>query len=308
MTTTATATPIVLIVDSYVDPELFRGELGPAFEVRTTAPGPGESERVRVLVTGSVAIGAPEVAPYPNVRVVVTCSVGFDHLDLDQLRARGIATGNTPTYCTEEVADHALACVLAGWRGLDALDRAVRSGGWDHAPAGELRRFDASRLAVLGYGRIGRALARRARALGIDVVAHDPFATPSAGDDVPLLELEAAITTAHAVSLHIPGTPGAPPVLGARELELMRPGAVLVNVSRPGLVDLDAMIAALGDGRLSCAYWDVWPDEPPRLDDARLSTPRLIVTPHAAWYSAAAEAGYTREAVAAINALLPRPG
>jgi len=307
LTATATATPIVLIVDSYVDPELFRSELGPGFEVRATVPGPEASYRVRVLVTGSVPIGAAEVAPYPSLGVVVTCSVGVDHLDLDHLEACGIAASNTPTYCTEEVADHALACVLAGWRGLDALNHAVQAGGWDHAPAGELRRFDASRLAVLGHGRIGRALARRARALGIDVVAHDPFAAPAPDGDVPLIGLDEALATAHAVSLHIPATPGAPPVLGARELGLMRPGAVLVNASRPGLVELDAMIAALCDGRLACAYWDVWPEEPPLPGDERLATPRLIVTPHAAWYSADAEAGYTREAVAAINTLLPRP-
>jgi D-3-phosphoglycerate dehydrogenase len=299
-----TVAPIVLIVDPYVDPELFRAALGPEFDCRTTDPGADAADRVRVIVTASEPIGAAEIAPYPGLRVVVTCSVGTDHLDLPVLEQRGIASGNTPTYCTEEVADHALACVLAGWRGLDGLDRAVTGGGWDHTAAGELRRFDASRLAVLGYGRIGRALARRATALRIDVVAHDPFATAVPGD-VPLLELDEAIATAHAVSLHIPGTPGAPPVLGDRELRLMRPGAVLVNASRPGLVDLDAMLAALHDERLACAYWDVWPDEPPRPDDPRLATPGLIVTPHAAWYSADAEAGYTREAVAAIRALLP---
>jgi D-3-phosphoglycerate dehydrogenase / 2-oxoglutarate reductase len=301
------AEPIVLIVDDYVDPELFAATLGPGYECRAGAANgaaDGAADRVRVLVTGSEPIGAAEIEPYPELRLVVTCSVGFDHLDLPLLEGRGIAARNTPTYCTAEVADHALTCVLAGWRGLDGLHRDVLAGGWDHTPAGVLRRFDESRLAILGYGRIGRALGRRAAALGIDVVAHDPYIEAEAADGVPMLALDAALADADAVSLHIPGTPGTPPVLGARELALMKPGAVLVNVSRASLVDLDAMLAALRERRLMCAYWDVWPEEPPQAGDARLAAPGLIVTPHAAWYSADAEAGYTREAVAAIHELV----
>jgi D-3-phosphoglycerate dehydrogenase len=289
--------PVVLYVDRGFDHRPIAAALAADLDARETV-GPDEAGDVVALVTGAVAIGRDEVAPYPALRTVVTCSIGTDHLDVAALAELGIAVRNTPTYCTEEVADHALACVLAGWRGLFALDAAVRAGGWDYAAAGLLRRADASCLGIVGLGRIGRALAARARALGIEVVAHDPYA---AGGDVELVELSELLARADAVSLHLPWTPGPPPLIAAAELALMRPDAVLVNLARPGVADLDAVGAALREGRLGAAFWDVWPQEPPVLPDSRLDAPRLVVTPHAAWYSAQAETAYYDEAIAALR-------
>jgi D-3-phosphoglycerate dehydrogenase len=207
---------------------------------------------------------------------------------------------NTPTYCTEEVADHALACVLAGWRELWRLDRGVRAGAWE--PSTILRRFDAQRLGIVGLGRIGRALARRAEALGIDVVGYDPHASPAAGvQPLPLPEL---LASSDAVSLHAPATPGAPPILGVAELALMKRDAVLVNVSRAALVDVEAMVAALRDDSLGAAAWDVWPQEPPAAGDRRLESPGLLVTPHVGWSSPQADAAYIEEAIAALRSTL----
>lgn len=292
--------PIVLYVDRGFDHRPIAEALAADLDARE-AVSPAEASDVVALVTGAVPIGRPEVAPYPALRVVVTCSIGTDHIDVAALDELGIAVRNTPTYCTEEVADHALACVLAGWRGLVALDAAVRTDSWDYAAAGLLRRADCSCLGIVGLGRIGRALAARARALGIAVVAHDPYA--GAGD-VELVELDELLARADAVSLHLPWTPGPPPLVGARELALMRPGAVLVNLARPGVADLEAVGAALREGRLGSAFWDVWPQEPPVLPDPRLDAPRLVVTPHAAWYSEQAETAYHAEAVAALRQAL----
>ena len=251
-----------------------------------------------LLVSPDAPVRAADVDRLPGLKVIATASTGTDHIDLDAAQARGIAVHNVAGYCTEEVADHALACVLAGWRGLFALDAAMRAGGWDYAAAGLLRRADASCLGIVGLGRIGRALAARARALGIEVVAHDPYA---AGGDVELVELSELLARADAVSLHLPWTPGPPPLIAAAELALMRPDAVLVNLARPGVADLDAVGAALREGRLGAAFWDVWPQEPPVLPDSRLDAPRLVVTPHAAWYSAQAETAYYDEAIAALR-------
>lgn len=292
--------PIVLYVDRGFDHRPIADALAGELDARE-AVGPGEAGDVVAIVTGAVPIGRDEVAPYPALRAVVTCTIGTDHIDVARLVERGIVVRNTPTYCTGEVADHALACVLAGWRGLLALDAAVRGGSWDYAAAGLLRRADASCLGIVGLGRIGRALAARARALGIAVIAHDPYA--GAGE-VELVALDELLARADAISLHLPWTPGPPPLIGARELALMRPGAVLVNLARPGVVDLDALGAALRDGRLAAAFWDVWPQEPPVLPDPRLDAPRLVVTPHAAWYSAQAEAAYYEEAIVALREAL----
>ena len=262
---------------------------------------PHERELVVALVTGAEPIGAEQVAPFPNLRMVLTCSIGVDHLDVTELGRRGLTVANTPSYCTEEVADHALACLLAGWRGLWRLGEDVRAGRWE--PGTQLRRFDAQRLGIVGLGRIGAALARRALALGIEVVGFDPaVVTPPPG--VVAVRFEELLASSDAVSLHVPGTPGAPPLLGRRELSLMRPGALLLNLARASLVELDAVVEALTRGALSGAAFDVWPSEPPAADDPRLDTPGLLVTPHVGWSSPQADDAYRVEAIQALRAML----
>jgi len=276
----------------------------PELECVGLAPAERRAE-VDALVTSVVSVGEPELAEYPRARMVLTCSTGTDHLDLEALRRREVLVCNTPTYCSEEVAEHALALVLGGWRGLWRLGEAVREGRWSSPGLGLRRRYDHSRLGIVGLGRIGRQLARRALALGVDVVAHDPYATPA--DGVRMLPLADLLRSSDAVSLHVPGEPGntsGPPMIGAAELELMRPHAVLVNVSRAGLVDLDALTKSLRSGALEAAAFDVWPQEPPDMADPRLRTPGLLLTPHDAWSSPQADEAYRAEAAAALRAFL----
>jgi D-3-phosphoglycerate dehydrogenase / 2-oxoglutarate reductase len=157
---------------------------------------------------------------------------------------------------------------------------------------------------VIGAGRIGCALVRRALALGIDVVAHDPWAEPPPG--VEMVSLNELLRTSDAVSLHLPGAPGAPPLLGTAEIASMKSGAVLVNMSRASLVDLDAVLDALRTGRLTAVAWDVWPQEPPAERDARVATPGLLLTPHVGWSSPQADDAYLEEALECLRAVLVR--
>ncbi len=289
---------IALFVDRGFPMEPFAEALAGEIDCRSEV-GPDEAAEVVAIVTGTPPIGVAEVAPYPNLRLVLTCTIGTDHLDVTGLRERGLVVANTPTYCTQEVAEHALACILGGLRGLPRLDAAVREGHWDYAAAGVPLRFADATLGIVGLGRIGRAVAALGRAVGLTVVAHDPFALAG---DVPLLSLDELLAASDVVSLHAPG--GGGPLLGEAELARMKPTAILVNLARPDLVDLDAMVAALRAGRLGGAAWDVWHHEPADPADPRLRAPGLLVTPHAAWHSARADQAYRDEAIGVLREVL----
>jgi D-3-phosphoglycerate dehydrogenase len=296
---------LAVVVDPYVPPVELERVLDGRLACRLP-PDVGRPEDVVALVTAAAPVGPAELAAYPNLRVVVTGSVGHDHLDRDALGAAGIVTCTCATYCTQEVADHALACVVALLRGLPALGAETRRGGWDWTAAGPLRRIAGSTLGVVGLGRIGRALAERAQALGLEVVAHDPIVADDAmlALGVRPAALAELLAAAHAVSLHVPITPGSRHLIGREQLRLMRPDAVLVNVARGALVDLDALAEALDQGRLRAAALDVWDPEPPAPDDPRLRTERLLLTPHAAWCSTEAEGSLLSELAANLSAAL----
>jgi phosphoglycerate dehydrogenase-like enzyme len=297
--------PIVLFVDRALPIAPFAEALAGELDCRGSVD-PAEHDRVVALVTASEPIGAETAQRFAGLRVVLTCSTGTDHLEVAELSRRGLAVANTPTYCSDEVADHALACVLAGWRGLWTLGTDVRAGAWE--PETMLRRFDTQRLGVVGLGRIGMRLAHRARRLGIDVVGCDP-AVAAGAEDVPRVPLDELLATSDAVSLHVPGRPDAPPLLGAREISRMKPGALLVNLARASLVDVDAVVAALGSGALAGAAFDVWTAEPPAADDPRLQTRGLLLTPHVGWSSPEADEAWRAEAVDALRAALSgQPG
>jgi D-3-phosphoglycerate dehydrogenase len=220
-------------------------------------------------------------------------------------RERGVKVCHTPTYCTEEVADHAIAAVLSLLRGLHRFDHAIQRREWDIASGGPLRRIRGTTLGIVGLGRIGRAVAERARALGMDIIGSHPSSPEQI--DVPGVRpaaLEDLLAQADVVSLHALSDPDAPPLLGPEQLALMRSHALLVNTARAALVDLDALVDRLNRGRLAGAHFDVWASEPPDWDDPRLHARNLSLSPHAAWVSPDAEAALWREAARAITAVL----
>jgi D-3-phosphoglycerate dehydrogenase len=259
------------------------------------------------VITWERAVGAADLARLPGLRVVVTPSVGFDHIDLDAARRHGgLWVCHVPGYCVEEMADTAVGLILALLRGIVVLDRHVRDGGWEAEAAGPLRRVRGSRLGVVGHGRIGAALAERARALGFEVWASDP-AVPAeeiAAAGVRPVSLDELLADCHVVSLHAPLTPATRGLIGRRELARMRRGALLVNTARGALLDTDAVLDALDDGRLGGAALDVLEAEPPTAEHAAPQRRNLIVTPHAAYYSPDAEAELHRRAAHAVRAVL----
>jgi phosphoglycerate dehydrogenase-like enzyme len=228
------------------------------------------------------------------LRVVVKYGAGTDNIDLDAARERRVHVEAVPGANARAVAELTITLLLALARHVLHHDRLVRSGSWDRRIGVEL---GGRLLGIVGYGSVGRQVAGLARALGMEVVAHDPFVTTS---DVPLVDLPTLLSTSDAVTLHVPLTADTRGMIGARELARMRPGAFLVNTARGGIVDEGALAAALAEGRLVGAASDVFEREPPE-GSPLLRLDNFVASPHA---GAATVEAARRTGVAAVRALL----
>ena len=246
-----------------------------------------------------------------SCRILVRAGVGCDNVDLAAFAARGIPVCNVPDYGVAEVADHTIALILAlargvvAFHGLVAADP-VRGWDWRHWPP-PVRRLAGQRLLIVGFGRIGRAVARRAMAFDLDVGFHDPLAPPDADAGIRRHDdLDAALGGSDIISLHATLSEATRALIDRGRLARMKQGAILINTARGGLVDLDALADALREGRIAAAGLDVLPDEPP--DPAhplftalRAGAPwlagRLVVTPHAGFLSSNAIADMRRKAI-----------
>lgn len=261
---------------------------------------------VALLIGTDVRVTADDLARLPALRVVASCSVGYDHVAHEEAERRGVWVCNVPDYCVDEVADHSLALLLGLLRGIVELDRSVREGAWDSTAAGELRRVHGTRLGVVGFGRTGRALAERASALGFEVWATDPAVPPEAiaAAGAKAASLDELLEGCEAFSLHLPLTPETKGLIGAEELARMPRRSVLVDTARAELVDLDALLGELESGHLAGAALDVLPSEPPTREHPAPTAPRLVVTPHAAWYSVEAEEAVYRRPVLSVRDVL----
>jgi D-3-phosphoglycerate dehydrogenase len=238
-----------------------------------------------VLVNQYVPITAAVLDALPRCRLVVRYGVGVDNVDTEAAAGRGVWVANVPDYGRDEVADHTLALAMALLRGVAVLDRAVRAGGWELEPARPLRRLATLTWGVVGCGAIGSAVAGRAAGLGMRVVGYDLDRVRSA-PPIQRVPLEELLDSADLVSLHAALTPASHHLIGAAALARMRPSAYLVNTARGGLVDGAALLAALDAGELAGAALDVLEREPPdELGWKLVRHPRVVATPHAAWYS-----------------------
>jgi glycerate dehydrogenase len=232
-----------------------------------------------------------------------------NQIDLDAARAHGVAVCNVRNYGADAVAEHALMLMLALSRNLFAYRRAVLEGGWQQSAqfclhAAPMKDLSARTLAVCGGGAIGEALAAKAAALGMRLmrVERKGAAQVRAG----YTRFETALAEADVLSLHLPLNNDTRGLIGAAELALMKPDALLINTARGGLVDEAALLAALQAGRLGGAGLDVLDTEPPRQGNPLLDVelPNLIITPHAAWLSEQALAKLAQQLVDNIAAFL----
>jgi D-3-phosphoglycerate dehydrogenase len=244
------------------------------------------------------------LAAAPKLRGIVRYGVGVDNIALAAAAARRIPVCNVPDYGVEEVSDHALALLLAVLRRLPEADARVRSGGWGVPRSRPVLRIGGSTLGLIGFGRIGAALLRKARGLNFGrILVGDPALTaPPEGcilADIPTIASEA-----DAISLHAPATRATHHLVDAAFLARCKPNAVIVNTSRGALIDEAALIAALQENRLHGAGLDVFETEPLPAESPLRTLPNVILTDHAAWYSEAAIADLQRKAAEEVARLL----
>ncbi|MBA3325927.1 MAG: C-terminal binding protein [Rhodobacteraceae bacterium] len=262
-----------------------------------------------------------EVPPsaFPKARIAVRSGVGFDNLDLKGWAARGVPACNVPDYGTTEVADHAIALVLALTRGTSTYSADLLgegAAGWHFSRAPLVRRHRHARFGVVGLGRIGLAAARRAAAFDMRVTFYDPYL--SSGVELATgydraHSLAELMLTSDIVSIHAPLSPETQGLIGAAALAAAKPGLILVNTARGPIIDLDALAAALRDGRVAGAGLDVLPAEPGDLEHPLIAAwrarepwirDRLVVTPHAAFFSPASMIDLRLKSVEVAHAFL----
>ncbi len=223
----------------------------------------------------------------PRLRAIGRYGVGVDTVDIAAATARGVAVCNVPDYGTEDVSDHAIALTMSLVRGVTRLDRQIRAGGYDYSEVRPLHRTSHQVFGVLGLGLIGSATARKARGIGFRVIGSDPLhevgsVTP---EGIEVVDFETLLRTADILSLHVPLTAGTHYVIGAENLAAMKSGSAIVNTARGGLIDTDALAAAVRSGQISGAALDVFEKEPIPLDSPLRSLPTVVLTPHISWYS-----------------------
>jgi C-terminal binding protein len=240
-----------------------------------------------VLFHDVPSMGEASFSRARRCRCIVRAGVGYNNIDRAAAARHGVVVCNVPDYGTEEVADHAILLLLAMARKLLPSDAAIRAGGWDYGTTIGTPRLRGKTLGLVGCGRIGTATAVRAKAFGLDVVFHDP-GVPQGVDKAlgirRVHRLDDLLEQSHFVSLHCYLDGSTRHLIDAQALARMRPGAFLINTARGPVVDQEALLDALDNGRLAGAGLDVVEREP--LDDDRVRHhPRVILTPHSAFYS-----------------------
>jgi D-3-phosphoglycerate dehydrogenase len=236
-----------------------------------------------LLTTYAKPIGRAEMEGMPNCRIIARYGIGVDTIDLDAATDLGITVTNNPSYCVDEVAEHALALMLSAWRRVTQHAIAVRAGEWAPLAGGKIRRLRGSTLGFLGFGAIGQALAMRASALGMVVLYHDPYVRDSSL--ARSVSMEELLNTSDILTLHLPLNNGTRGIVDKAFLGKMKKDAVLVNCSRGPIINTDDLVAALQQGEIGVAALDTTDPEPLCSDHPLLACGNALVTPHSAWYS-----------------------
>ncbi len=281
----------------------------------TPAEAAARAAQIPVVIIGGMHFFSAEISKLKETGLLIRAGIGYDVIDVEAATAAGIWVANVPDFCVDEVADHTMLLMLSAMRRLPECMTTWRQKRSWHVTATlpAMRRLNGRRLGIVGFGRIGRSVARRAASFGLEVVTFDPFLPPQQHQAVGTtsVDLQELLATSDIVSLHCPLTEETHHLLDARSFETARKGVVILNTSRGGLVDLDALDEAIESGSVSYAALDVLDGEPdPDLDHPILSRPNVLVTSHTAWFSEDAShelaINTAKEAIRYLDGQLPK--
>jgi D-3-phosphoglycerate dehydrogenase / 2-oxoglutarate reductase len=258
----------------------FPNEYSDLIDGRARAVGPDESDLAEAdgVIAGMHRWDAAAIAKGPRLRVISRSGVGYDTVDVGAANAAGITVCYTPEAPTVSTAEHAMALILAITKDLPGLHARAKAGLPGATPTS--LELDGRVLGVIGFGRIARRVAVAASALGMTIIAHDPYVTTD--PSVTLVGLDELLARADVVTVHAPATPETHHLIDATTLAKMKPGSYLVNCARGTLVDQEALLAALDSGHLAGAGLDVTDPEPLPVGHPLLAHRRVLVTPHVA--------------------------
>lgn len=264
------------------------GSLGATVEYVGNLETPQALEAARgcaALLVTVQQVTAEIINSMEHCKVITRVGTGVDSIDIAAATARGIWVTNVTDYAIDEVSAHAIALMMLFARRLVPMMNAVKEGvWWDPAHIGTITRLSDQTFGVIGYGRIGRKTAARAAGLGMRVLAYTGNQRP-ADPGVTMVDLDTLLRESDYISLHLPLTERTRNIIDAAALAKMKPTAVLINTARGLMVDENALLHAIRSGRLAGAALDVLVTEPPAPDSPLLQDPRIVLTPHGAWYS-----------------------
>jgi len=308
--------PILYLVRTVHLPDLERiskEELGDLATVRTEQEKTGRelgrilSDATAIIVDADTNVTEDVIDEMKNCKIIVAASVGFDHIDLNAAGRKGIYVSNVPGYCAEEVADHTIGLLLAVARKIFVLNNITRSGKWDDWEAAEpVYRLRGRTLGIIGLGRIGMAVALRAKAFGLNVIALDPYIP--IGRDTALgiksVSFDILLHDSDVISIHVPLTDETHHMIRSREFERMKTGVFIINTSRGAVMDHDALVNGLRSGKVAGAGIDVFEKEPPATDDPLLKMDNVVTTPHTGFLSVESQRDRQSMAVDEVRRIL----
>lgn len=292
---------------------LAKKELSAIADVEVVNEGDGKKfasafkEAHAVIVDVLARVSGDLIAEMSNCKIIVTVSVGFDHIDVEAATRKGIYVSNIPGYCVEEVADHTIGLLLAVIRKICFLNNITKAGKWERwLSAQPIPRLRGMKLGIIGLGRIGTAVAIRAKAFGLEVIAYDPYLPQGRPESLGVkpVDLDSLLRDSDIISIHAPLTKETYHMISLRELEKMKKDVFLINTARAQIVDPTALVEALKSGKVAGAGLDIFEKEPVDRDDPLLRMDQVVLTPHTAFLSVEAQQDRQRMAVEEIARVL----